>query len=44
MRYKILDISFDLVESYPPKIANNIDYFSYFRPEQVLIEKNIDIY
>jgi hypothetical protein len=42
--YKILDISLDLIESYSPKIANSIDYLSYFRSEQVLIEENVDIY
>jgi hypothetical protein len=44
VRYKILDISFDLIENYPPKITNSIDYLSYFCPEQVLIEENINIY
>jgi hypothetical protein len=44
MRYEILDISFDLVEGYPPEVANGIDYLSCFRPEQVLIEENINIY
>jgi hypothetical protein len=42
--YEILDISLDLVKSYSPKVANSIDYFSYFCSEQVLIEENIDIY
>jgi hypothetical protein len=44
MCYEILDISLDLVEGYSPKVANGINYFSCFRSEQVLIEKNINIY
>jgi hypothetical protein len=42
--YEILDISLDLIEGYSPEVANSIDYLSYFRSEQVLIEENIDIY
>jgi hypothetical protein len=42
--HEILDISLNLVESYSPEVTNGIDYFSCFRSEQVLIEKNIDIY
>jgi hypothetical protein len=44
MCYKILDISFDLVESYSLEVANSIDYFGCFCSEQVLIEENVDIY
>jgi hypothetical protein len=44
MCYEIFDISLDLVEGYSPKITNSIDYLGCFRSEQVLIEKNINIY
>jgi hypothetical protein len=42
--HKVLDISLDLVKSYPPKITNRINYFSCFYPEQILVEENINIY
>ena len=44
MRYKILDISLDLVEGYSPEITNSINYLSCFRSEQVLVEENIYVY
>jgi hypothetical protein len=44
MCYEILDISLDLVENYSPEVTNRIDYFGYFRSEQVLVEENINIY
>jgi hypothetical protein len=42
--HKILDIGLDLVENYSPKVTNRIDYLGCFCPEQVLVEKNINIY
>jgi hypothetical protein len=42
--HEVLDIGLDLVESYPPEIANRIDYLSCFYPEQVLVEENINVH
>jgi hypothetical protein len=42
--YKIVNISLDLVESYPFKVANRINYLGRFGSEQVLVEENINIH
>jgi hypothetical protein len=44
MYYEILDINLDPVENYSPEITNRINYFGCFCSEQVLVEKNINIY
>jgi hypothetical protein len=44
MRYKVINISLDLVKNYSFEITNSIDYFGCFYPEQILVEKNINIY
>jgi hypothetical protein len=42
--YKIINIGFDLIESYSIKITNNIDYFGNFGTKQIGIKKGINIY
>jgi hypothetical protein len=42
--YKILNISLDPVKSYSSKVINHINYLGCFYSEQVLVEKNINIY
>jgi hypothetical protein len=44
MSYKIVNVSLNPVESYSPEVADRIDYLGHFGPEQVLVEKDIDIY
>jgi hypothetical protein len=42
--YKIINISFDLIENYILEITNNIYYFGRLVTKQVLVKKDIDIY
>jgi hypothetical protein len=42
--HKIVDISFNLIESYTLEITNNIYYFGRLATKQILVEEDIDIY